>query len=305
MAIKYRRIVILLATLGLWSTAVAGVVATSLFQVQDVSHTSPRVLTRTTVMDSSSFTPGALADKGYQNSYLGRQVLSLSRPLWTTSDNIVIEAVKDSSSASPTEILAATTRGYSAELNCSEATISYAGNMTIPRTDDSFASENAYLVNVGGTACQRTYNLTDQNMGTIFANVGEVSWAEEKDLIAPSLRCHKTLHRLHRLLRSIFAGLNLVIAVNSTTGSVPVRALVNYNHTRIIQAKTPTRILQVLLGCMLAFGLPLFYRGHDGPARGLRNEKNLDLLLEPHLFGPGWGRNTMGGNRFGVDVVSG
>jgi hypothetical protein len=62
MAINYWHIVILLVTLGLWSTAVAGVVTTSLFQVQDASHTSPRVLTRMTVMDSS-FTPGALADK--------------------------------------------------------------------------------------------------------------------------------------------------------------------------------------------------------------------------------------------------
>ncbi|KAJ6540342.1 hypothetical protein B0H19DRAFT_1381528 [Mycena capillaripes] len=172
-AIKYRHFVILLATLGLWSTAVAGIVTTSLFQVQDVSHTSPRALTRTTMMDSSSFTVDALADKGYLNSYLGRQVLTLSRPRWTTPDDIVMEAVKDSSAASAPEVLTLTTRGYSAELNCTAATISYAGNITVPSTDweSPNATVDAYLVNVAGAECQVTYTLTDQNIGPIIQDV--------------------------------------------------------------------------------------------------------------------------------------
>ncbi|KAJ7795883.1 hypothetical protein B0H14DRAFT_95785 [Mycena olivaceomarginata] len=167
-AFKYRHIVILLATLGLWSTAIAGIVTTSLFQVQDVSHTFSKALTRTTTLDGFSFDPSVLADKGYLNSFLGRQVLSLARPRWSTSENIVMEAFVDSSPDSATELLAANTRGYSAQLNCTTAAISYAGNMTIQSIDDESSIRYSFLVNIGGAECQETYNLTDQNIGDIF-----------------------------------------------------------------------------------------------------------------------------------------
>jgi hypothetical protein len=42
--------------------------------------------------------------------------------------------------------------------------------------------------------------------------------------------------------------------------------------------------------------------GLDG-LRDVRNEEDLDVLLKPHLFSLGWGRNTKGGNRFGVDLA--
>jgi hypothetical protein len=129
---------------------------------------------------------------------------------------------------------------------------------------------------------------------------------------------------------SIYATLNLVIPVNSTTGSLPVRAVVNSSRARIVQAKAPTRILQALLACVLAFGLvtTLAVRKTKGALtkppysigatmglltdsalveldglRDVRNEEDFDVLLKPHLFSLGWGRNTMGGNRFGVDLA--
>jgi hypothetical protein len=129
---------------------------------------------------------------------------------------------------------------------------------------------------------------------------------------------------------SIFATLNLVIPVNSTTGPLPVRAVANSGRARIVQATAPTRILQALLACVLAFGLlttlavpktkgvltkPPYSIGAtmglltdsalvglDG-LRDVRNEEDLDVLLKPHLFSLGWGRNTKGGNRFGVDLA--
>src|ERR1700761_8291968 len=76
-AVRYRHFVVLLATAGLWATAVASVVTTSLFQVQGVSRTFPRRLARVTAINTSAVDPAALADAGYTTSYLGRQVLSL------------------------------------------------------------------------------------------------------------------------------------------------------------------------------------------------------------------------------------
>ncbi|KAJ6546639.1 hypothetical protein DFH09DRAFT_1367184 [Mycena vulgaris] len=169
-AIKYRHIVVLVAKLGLWSTAIAGIVTTSLFQIQDVSHTSPSAFARTTTLDPSSFAPSVLADTEYLNSFLGRQVLSLSPPRWTTSDNIVMEAFADSSLAPTTETLVAKTRGYSADLNCTAAAVSYAGNITIPGIDPDIPHAFAFLINVVGAECSTNYALTDTNTGDILAD---------------------------------------------------------------------------------------------------------------------------------------
>ncbi|KAJ7895150.1 hypothetical protein B0H14DRAFT_3854062 [Mycena olivaceomarginata] len=116
---------------------------------------------------------------------------------------------------------------------------------------------------------------------------------------------------------SIFATLNLVLPVNSTTGSLPVRAVVNSSRERIIQAETPTRTLQALLACVLAFGLltTLAVRKTKGVLtkppysigatmglladsafveleglKEVRKEEDLDVLLRQYLFSLGWGR---------------
>ncbi|KAF7372630.1 TLDc domain-containing protein [Mycena venus] len=135
-AVRYRHVVVLLTTLGLWTTAIAGVVTTSLFQLEDMLHTSPAMFTRMTELDYSlSADPSVLlnlmSNKEYLNSYLGREVLSLSRPRWTTAEDIVMEAYADSSPAPTTERMVAPTRGYSADLNCTPSTVAYAGKMAI------------------------------------------------------------------------------------------------------------------------------------------------------------------------------
>jgi hypothetical protein len=130
---------------------------------------------------------------------------------------------------------------------------------------------------------------------------------------------------------SIFATLNLIIPVN-TNGGESVTATVNYTRTRIIQTRTPTRILQVLLACVLVFGLLAVVVGCktrstlakapytigatmdllvdsafvelEGLAQ-VRREQDLDVLLEPYTFSLGVGRDAKEQNRFGVDVASG
>jgi hypothetical protein len=163
-AIKYRHIVVLLVTLGIWCTAIAGIVTTSLFQLQSISHTVPRTLTRTTALDYSSFGLATLTDTTYLDSFLGRQTLGLSPSRWTTPENVVMEAFADSSSSSGSEILSANTRGYAADLNCTPASIAYAGSIPIPSTDAEFQeSASSFLVNITGSECQATYNITDTN----------------------------------------------------------------------------------------------------------------------------------------------
>ncbi|KAJ6626535.1 hypothetical protein B0H10DRAFT_1998722 [Mycena sp. CBHHK59/15] len=170
-AIKYRHVVVLLTSVGLWATAIAGIATTSLFQSHDVSYTSPATLVRTTsLLDPASVGPSIFADKSYISYYLGRQVLSLSRPRWTTSDNIAIEAFADPSATSVAEMLRATTKGYSADLNCTAATVSYAGNVSIVGLDPDIPQAWAFLANVDAAGCQATYNLTDTNTGRVFAD---------------------------------------------------------------------------------------------------------------------------------------
>jgi hypothetical protein len=106
--------------------------------------------------------------------------------------------------------------------------------------------------------------------------------------------------------------------------------IVNYPQRRIVQAKTQTHILQALLGCVLAFGLvtALAVRKTNnvltkppysvGATMGLladsafvelkelqniKDEEELDRVLEAYQFQIGWGHNPKGGMRFGVDIV--
>jgi hypothetical protein len=111
----------------------------------------------------------------------------------------------------------------------------------------------------------------------------------------------------------------------------PMEVVVNYQQTRIVQAKTQTRILQALLGCVLAFGLVTALAVRDtnniltkppysiGATMGLladsafvelkelqnvKDEAELDRALDAYQFQIGWGHNPQGGMRFGVDIVS-
>ncbi|KAJ6601512.1 hypothetical protein B0H10DRAFT_2230542 [Mycena sp. CBHHK59/15] len=170
-AIRYRHVVVLLTTLGLWSTAITGVVTTSLFQIEDVAHTAPASFMRTTVLDPASttaFSPSVLADKAYLSSYLGRQTLSLARPRWTTDDDIALEAFADPSSSSTNGTFVAKTQGYSADLSCTPASVSYAGNMTVSNTNSAIQGPTGYafLFNITGAECSETYTLTDTNTAT-------------------------------------------------------------------------------------------------------------------------------------------
>jgi hypothetical protein len=170
-AIRLRHFVVLLATLGLWTTALAGIVTTSLFQIQDLTSTLPADFTRTAILSPSSlasFSPSVLADKSYVNAYLGRQVLhTLPRPPWTTTDDIVMEGFGHSISPSVGEILLAETRGYSADLVCVDAVASYGGNISsaiasiAPVHGQNHIS--IYLVDVYAAGCHVGYNLTNTN----------------------------------------------------------------------------------------------------------------------------------------------
>ncbi|KAJ7282485.1 hypothetical protein C8J57DRAFT_1295498 [Mycena rebaudengoi] len=158
-AIRLRHFVVLLATLGLWTTALAGIVTTSLFQIQDLTSTLPADFTRTAILSPSSlasFSPSVLADKSYVNAYLGRQVLhTLPRPPWTTTGRHL------------GEILLAETRGYSADLVCVDAVASYGGNISsaiasiAPVHGQNHIS--IYLVDVYAAGCHVGYNLTNTN----------------------------------------------------------------------------------------------------------------------------------------------
>ncbi|KAJ6606979.1 hypothetical protein B0H10DRAFT_2308671 [Mycena sp. CBHHK59/15] len=169
-AVRYRHVVVLLAMLGLWSTAVAGVVTTSLFQIEEVVHTAPATFAQTTVLDSAStFGPSSLTDQRYLTSYLGRQTLALARPRWTTDDGIVMEAFADASSAPAGGILLAQTLGYSADLTCTAMPVSYAGNTSIPSFDPEFPTAYSIAVDIAGAGCTTTYNFTDTNTRDEYA----------------------------------------------------------------------------------------------------------------------------------------
>jgi hypothetical protein len=166
-AFKYRHIVVLLATLGLWMTALAGIVTTSLFQLQDNVHTTAADFHLTTSLDRSlltHFDSAILGAKQYMSSYFGRQVLNLSRPYWTTSDDIVLEAF-GASSGSVADRLIAQTQGYSANLHCATAIVSYGGNVSIPANPPlpSMPVGFALFVNVTASGCTVKYPLTDTN----------------------------------------------------------------------------------------------------------------------------------------------
>ncbi|KAJ6595192.1 hypothetical protein DFH09DRAFT_1305869 [Mycena vulgaris] len=162
-AFKYRHVVVLLTTLGLWTMAIAGIVATSLFKIEDIAHTSTANFKLTTSLDRSlltNFDPAILADKNYLNSYLGRQLLGLSRPHWTTSDDIVLEAFEDSSGSVPDRFLAQT-HGYSGSLKCTPAVASYGGNVSIP--PNPIPDAVALFVDVEAAGCKVKYPLADTN----------------------------------------------------------------------------------------------------------------------------------------------
>ncbi|KAF8186937.1 hypothetical protein K438DRAFT_1765100 [Mycena galopus ATCC 62051] len=105
-------------------------VTTSPFQLEENVHTSAAEFTLTTSLDPSFLTESTLVAKQYVSSYLGRQLLNLSRPYWTTSDDIVLEVFGDSSAVA-TDRLIARTPGYSASLDCATVTALYGGNTTI------------------------------------------------------------------------------------------------------------------------------------------------------------------------------
>ncbi|CAK5268055.1 unnamed protein product [Mycena citricolor] len=170
-AAKYRHATVLLTTLGLWSTAVAGVVTASLFRVQTIAYTAPSTLNRTTaLMPPTVFDPGALADKGYTTSYLGRQVLGLPRPRWSIAGDIALEAVAGSPSSSGT--LGATTRGYSADLVCSPATVVFAGSSIIPSAYNNALGSptTVYSAAIAGAQCEAVYDLNHVNTGLLMTD---------------------------------------------------------------------------------------------------------------------------------------
>ncbi|KAJ6543047.1 hypothetical protein B0H19DRAFT_1172654 [Mycena capillaripes] len=164
-ACRYGHIVVLLTTLGLWSTALAGIVTTSLFTIQDNVYTTSTTFNLTTTLDRSlltDFDPAILSDKNYLNSYLGRQLLNLSRSQWTTADGIVIEAFGDSSAVA-SESMISQTLGYSGRLDCKKATASYGGNQTIQSNVVGFPDGVAWFVDVNAAGCEVKYRLTDSN----------------------------------------------------------------------------------------------------------------------------------------------
>ncbi|KAF8185297.1 hypothetical protein K438DRAFT_1974009 [Mycena galopus ATCC 62051] len=166
-ALRYRHVVVLLTTIGLWMTALAGIVTTSLFELQENVHSTPAEFALTTVLNRSlltDFEPSILGARQYVSSYLGRQVLNLSRPYWTTSDDIVVEAFGDAS-GSVTDRLIAQTQGYSAELDCLPAAAVYGGNVSIPANPPTsvFPVGYALFVNVTASGCTVKYPLTDTN----------------------------------------------------------------------------------------------------------------------------------------------
>lgn len=166
-AVRYRHIVVLITTLGLWTTGLAGIVATSLFQIEDNVRTSSANFNLATSLNRSlvtNFEPAVLINKQYLSSYLGRQLLNLSQPVWTTSEEIVLEAFEDSS-GSVAQTLIAQTQGYSASLACTPATASYGGNITIPANPPTpqFPKGYALFLDVDAAGCQVKYPLTDTN----------------------------------------------------------------------------------------------------------------------------------------------
>jgi hypothetical protein len=128
---------------------------------------------------------------------------------------------------------------------------------------------------------------------------------------------------------SIYASQNLNVPMPQSRPQ-SITAVVNYTRIRLVQAVTPTRILQALLACVLACGLVTVVAVRKtnnvltkppysiGAIMGLladsaflelegldsvRSESDLDKVLEPHKFMLGWGNNQRGGSRFGVDIA--
>jgi hypothetical protein len=156
-ATKNKHYVILLTSAGLWCTAIAGIVTTSLFNVQPTLHTFTTNLVHTRMLNSS-FTPEMMLDKTYINRYLGQQ-LGLNRPNWTIENNIVLEPFHDPSATFTTETLEATTWGYSADLNCTPVVISEGGTVTTLDGQSDTPYNVVTRVNVTTAGCQVTHEL--------------------------------------------------------------------------------------------------------------------------------------------------
>ncbi|KAJ7820216.1 hypothetical protein B0H14DRAFT_2600081 [Mycena olivaceomarginata] len=168
-------IVVLLTTLGLWMTVLAGIVTTSLFQRQENVQMTAADFNLTMSLNRSlltDFHPSILVAKQYVSSYLGRQVVNLSRSYWTTSDEIVLEAFENPLGSSAGDRLIAQTQGYSASLDCLSAPDSYGGNVSIranppiPALPVGFA----LFVDVNATGCTVKYPLTDMNHLLVCGN---------------------------------------------------------------------------------------------------------------------------------------
>ncbi|KAJ7181339.1 hypothetical protein C8R43DRAFT_1116720 [Mycena crocata] len=173
-AFKYRHVVVLFTTVGLWVTALAGIVATSLFQLEDTLHTTAVDFNLATGLYRSlltDFDPAILDAKQYVSSYLGRQILNLSRPQWSTADDIVLEAFSDTSGWRA-ERWFAQTRGYSVNLECQPAPASYGGNVSIRANPPTpfLPVGYAIFVDILAAGCQVTYPLTDTNHLLVCSN---------------------------------------------------------------------------------------------------------------------------------------
>jgi hypothetical protein len=169
-AFKRRHYVIPLTYLGFWMAAIAGIVSTSLWALQDTLHTAtpPAPLVRTSVMDPRVFNSGNFTgDKGYLNAYVGRQVYNLSRPRWITVDDIVMEPFSLPAISFPNVYsYTAQTNGYSAELNCTDATAQYTGQIVL--VNDSNPYQTKYLqstIAIQADGCTVTYNVMDYIIG--------------------------------------------------------------------------------------------------------------------------------------------
>jgi hypothetical protein len=131
-AIKNSHIVVLLMTAGLWSTAIVGIVSSSLFQLQDIPYDNTANFNLTRTLNRSSYDPSILVDDSYLNSYLGRRFLGLALPQWTTPERIVMEGFNQSSPGATSATLIATTRGFAANLSCTSAVVDGGSVMVDP-----------------------------------------------------------------------------------------------------------------------------------------------------------------------------
>jgi hypothetical protein len=140
---------------------------------------------------------------------------------------------------------------------------------------------------------------------------------------------HTAVQEVFTAYGAIYGTLNLRLPI-AAASQIPQQVVINYLQARIVQAVTPTRILQALLTCILAFGCltaavvrktnnvltkPPYSIGATmgliadsafvelKGLRGVRTEAELERVLEPYKFEIGWGPNPKGGTRFGVDIV--